>query len=249
MRSRLLLLCLTVLLPALAAAQLQETTVADTAYVKMHIAKRDTAYTLINTITEGRWIVYFDSLKQKKALVCNYISGKGAGTHTDTLWDRPGNIRATRTLSAQGDTLFENEYYRNGALRRERLSIWRKYTGSWDLQKDNSYFGNGQPTGTAVNYKDSGIQHLSEYYETGEKWRDYNWQNGIFVGSYKEFYENDQPKVSGQYVTKVSPEQKAALKEEGIKTGKWKYYDAFGRLVREELYENGALVKTTMIRQ
>lgn len=247
MKNRLLFL-FAFLLSATAHAQPNETTIADTAHTRLIILKRDTLYTLTNNPAQGRHILYFDPQKTKQAFAVTYAAENGTNMYTDTLWDIAGNIRATRNLSAHSDTLFENDLYRNGSLRRERISVWRKYSSSWDLQKDNSYFENGQPTGTPIDHKNTGVQHLVTYYETGEKWQDYNWQNGVFVGNYKEYYENGEPKRSGQYAAKVSTEQKAALKEEGIKTGKWKEYDSFGRVVKEEVYENGKLVKVREVR-
>jgi len=201
---------------------------------------------LAKPVRPGHWTVYFDSMKTNRALVCTYPLTNGDAMNTDTLWDRNGNIRATRTVNLRNDTLTEKEYFKNGSLKRERLCVWRKYTGSWSLQKDNSYFENGQPTGTPIDFNNSGVQHLVAYYETGEKWQDYNWQNGVYVGNYKEYYESGEPKRSGQYLGKLNSGQKATLKEEGIKTGKWKYFDSFGRLTKEEVYEDGKLVKTNL---
>jgi antitoxin component YwqK of YwqJK toxin-antitoxin module len=74
---------------------------------------------------------------------------------------------------------------------------------------------------------------------------EYNWVNGAFVDEFTEFYPNGKIKTFGLYKTDINTDPAQPLQNGGIETGKWKYYNESGKLIREELYDNGKLISST----
>jgi len=101
------------------------------------------------------------------------------------------------------------------------------------------------------------------FYEDGDIWFKGKYKNNGKKGMWKEFYSNGNIKSKGRYCMDIKPinvnEDNVILLKwkfpeidfralgEGytldFKSGKWKYFDETGKIVKEEYYEKGKLIK------
>jgi antitoxin component YwqK of YwqJK toxin-antitoxin module len=245
MKKRLLVIL--TFLPSIIFAQLTETFVSDTNFVRYYKKdglKGDTIYYLTNNRPIGKWVVYFDLAKKSKALEREYFD-RNEDVYTETSWYRNRQIRSTRILNSRKDTLIQKDYFRNKKLKHETISVWSQNKHGWGMILENEYFENGQIKQTPIDFSSVAKQHLIVYNENGTKRMEYNWVNGAFVDEFKEFYPNGKIKTFGLYKSDINTDPTQPLQNGGIESGKWKYYNENGKLIKEELYDNGKLISTT----
>jgi antitoxin component YwqK of YwqJK toxin-antitoxin module len=244
---RQLLLILT-FLPTILFAQLTETIVTDTNFVrqfKSSTLSDDTTIYLTNNRPIGKWIVYFDLEKRNKALEREYPTGQ-EDIFTETSWFKTGNIKSTKILNKNKDSLLSSYYYPNGKMRNRTIEYYKVTRNQWILIRDDSYYDNGQIKRTPIDWTSLEKQHITEFFESGKKQREFNWVNGTLIGEFKEYFENGKLKMKGNYMnpTDLDPTLVPSARP-SLEIGDWKYYNEKGKLIKEELYENGKLIKTT----
>ena len=66
------------------------------------------------------------------------------------------------------------------------------------------------------------------WYENGKKMREVHWENGKRNGKCLEWHENGVKKLEGFWIN-------------GLKDGKWKYWYDSGKILKEEMHENGEM--------
>ncbi len=242
--------------------QMREFLVTDTAFVSTFKAEDD-EYIVVrrNSDTTGRTIVYFDSAHTQKAYEINY-TGKfiyssttwfpnGQFHHTETRfgigmcdyemmsWFEDGKVRIERKCYT--DSCVYRSFYHNGQLKKKDIDL-PGYYGTLVWARSVEYYENGQLMYTPVDLLTYQIQTITNYYSSGAKKLRKNWSGASVFGTWEEWYENGKVKVKGQYA-----ERDPAYKGEytlSKKVGTWKYYTEEGKLVKEEFYEDGTLVKT-----
>ena len=99
------------------------------------------------------------------------------------------------------DTLY---YYKNKEIKKRAQPMGKAYGATFDVCRGKSYF--------------------FFYTKRGKLIAEGNWHIEGFVGSYKEYYKNGNPKLDGFY----SGDLKIKL---------WKYYNESGKLIKEEEYD------------
>ncbi len=223
----------------------------------------DTNYYLSKKeLRNGEWTIYYDSLCTRRAVHLYYknnfplvdtgwyINGlirdiylsKDSITHgcyDSNSWYPDGKEKSTTFCT--GDSSVQVLYYQSGQIK-EKLYSWRdSVPGNWIVNHIHyEYYENGQ-----LKYDPADIngprQTIKNYYESGKISREATDQRGGLVGPYHEWFENGQLKVEGQY--KMQPDDHGF--HGTTQVGKWSYYNESGKLIKEEFYEEGKLVRTT----
>ncbi len=112
------------------------------------------------------------------------------------------------------------------------------------------YYESGKIAG-AINFEDRMAQGIAMFYYDNDKqstMAEVSFKEGVFDGTYREFYENGERKASVEYVKgKADGEAKffydsGMIKiegeyKDGEKTGKWKHYTETGELVTREKWK------------
>jgi len=152
----------------------------------------------------------------------SYLNGKKEGT-----WDTYGSEGNKKQTEIYKDGGLEKKitYYTNGNIDAERNykngkenGIVRQYTLDGTLKAEKNYI-NGKQVGKQMQYYTSNV---ADYIETSN----YSVE-GKKDGEFIQVYANSKNiKTKGQYVN-------------GQKDGKWVYNNEKGKLLKEELYENG----------
>lgn len=243
-------------------AQVQTTWIGDTAKVSYMHYDGDTSYYLRKKDSRsGVWIIYYDSLLNQRAERIHY---KNDFPKIDTAWNRNGTFRKIYlskdsithgcydseswypsgtlkcTTSCDGDSSLQILYYPNGQIK-EKLYSWRdSVPGNWIVNHIHyQYYENGHLKSDPSDINGP-RQTIKNYYESGKVSRETTWQAGALIGPYHEWYENGQLKVEGKY--KIPPNDHGFHGTTQI--GTWSYYNESGKLIKEEFYEEGKLVKT-----
>jgi antitoxin component YwqK of YwqJK toxin-antitoxin module len=129
-----------------------------------------------------------------------------------------GNGRFERFLD-MGLLMLEDGDIKNG----QRSGVW------------NTYFPTSGELLTTTTYKDGEIEgKQTVYHESGGVWFEGMMHNGKSDGEWIWYYEDG--------ITESS-----AFFENGIKTGTQKFWDAYGRPLKEETYQNGKLTETSLL--
>lgn len=248
-----------------AEAQVRHAWVGDTAQFRIQIMYGDTYwFPKKGTLQNSKWFVYYNSDLTVKAAYYEY--GK-YNCDVDTTWFRDGKIRSTIVAIAgcqscatmrdwystgqlrsstdlRNDTCISYSYYPSGKIASNNIS----YHDSTDFPNDMGwhvqlkYYENGQKMFEPVNPRLKGSQPFVSYYECGQKKIETTMFDYInYIGSYSEWYENGRLECTGHYA-------EFGRKYLGIsatdKDGTWSYYSESGKLIKEEFYEEGKLVKT-----
>ena len=149
-------------------------------------------------------------------------------------------------------------YYPNGVPYSEGYYKNGYRIGEWKIWYYNGYLGN------KLNYNNYGNLDsvFISYYENGQMMFVGNYKDNARIGLWKEYYQNGILKSEGKFCEDISPiyvnyenvDSVQKLFPELIqdtifvnytldfKSGKWKYYNEAGILIREELYKNGKLI-------
>lgn len=165
-------------------------------------------------------------------------------------------IRQDYTLIADGEHI---GYYPNG-VPYDKGNYKNGYReGEWLIWYSSGKLGN------RLNFKHNKLDSLfTTYYENGQIMFTGNYKEDARTGEWKEYYENGKLKSEGSYCIDIAPvivtyDNVDSLKKEypnliddtifvnyalDFKSGTWKYYNGEGKLIREEFYEKGKLIKT-----
>lgn len=237
----------------------QKVWIGDTARVRWWAYNGDTSYSIRDKERNGEWTIYYDDKLTVRCVHVFYRRGFDVG---DTIWYRSGQIqkyfvdkdslthgcyesrhwfpdgKLKLTNYCDGDTAVQIEYYHSGATKRV-LKSYKESAINWMVDHYIAeYYVNGQ-----LKYDPSDVngsrQTIKNYYESGKVSREATYVAGALVGPLHEWYENGQLKVKGQYKDPGDPRPPYT-----IKTGTWSYYAESGKLIKEEFYEEGKLVKT-----
>lgn len=121
------------------------------------------------------------------------------------------------------DTCLFKQYYSNGNLK--HLKTIDK---DGHILKEAAWYSNNQliyDTDFSTLYS-----LVIEYYPNGKKMKEFTIARVFYIGDYKEWYEDGNPKIFGQY-------------QNNGKDGIWKYYNKNGDLEKTEEYNNDKLIK------
>ena len=238
--------------------------VGDTSQLRVHVSYGDTSWFPKNgPLQNSIWHVYYDSGLTQKAGY--YLYGQ-YNCDIDTTWFRNGDIRSLivrvpecvtcatiRCWYSSGqlrsktdfrnDTCISYRYYLSGKIETHDIS----YHDSTDFQNDLGwhfqlkYYENGQKMFEPVNPRLKGSQPYIEYYESGQKRVETTMFNYVsYIGLYSEWYSSGQLICTGNY---AEFGRKYLGTSSTDKDGKWSYYNESGKLIKEEFYEEGKLVK------
>jgi antitoxin component YwqK of YwqJK toxin-antitoxin module len=258
-----LTLILIIVLPTLLFSQTVETFTSDTANIKISIHEPEDTIYIIRNFKDGHWIVYFDQSKKQKALDRIIKNGRPEGT--DKYWYRNGQLKEENIWPTQGyelrhlgtewysdgkikkahrcptDTCITEYYYHNGQLKYKDIGV------SPSIEYVEEYCENGQLKYTPFNPNAREKVFVTHYHCNGKKKYEFNWVAGTYAGDYKEWDENGTLIIKGQYdddpkkIQSIFNEHWANLE----KIGTWQYFDNAGKLLKEELYDSGKIIKTT----
>ncbi len=258
-----LILLLIIFLPTLLFSQTVELFISDTSKIKVSVYEpEDTTY-IIKNFKDGHWIVYYDKSKKQKALDKTILNNRPSGT--EKSWYRNGQLKNELVWPADGTELkyIHNEWYSDGKVKTVRICptdtcVTKTYYHNGKLKKKEvgvtpsldyveEYCENGQLKYSPFNPNAKEKVHIINYHCNGKKSLESNWVAGVYAGEYKEWNENGILVLKGQY-------DDDPKKIESIfsghwinleKIGTWQYFDNSGKLLMEEFYENGKLIKTT----
>ena len=129
---------------------------------------------------------------------------------------------------------FSKKWYENGTLMEENESIDTTELG----YIIKNYYESGKLLSFTI--ANMGIQLHRSYYENGNIAWEGNILNLTFsqVGKWQEWYESKQLKREYYFNDSIP----------NLREGIWKWWDNNGKLLKEEIYENGELVKTNRYR-
>jgi antitoxin component YwqK of YwqJK toxin-antitoxin module len=271
---RLQIFILFTLCLATSYSQTISTTVSDTSVIITFITPEnniifmpDTDYYIRKDLVNGQYKIYHDKDKKYLAILATYNSGKlvdpqkqwykngqlkkteymkqnlySKDTSTwkreSTEWYWSGKLKETRKCPS--DTCITEGFYENGQLRMKDISVNEHWIYSV------RYCDNGQLIATPSNPSSHDKVFSIIYYCSGIKKMEYCTIGGALIGNYKEFNELGQLVVDGQYDD--DPQKiHTHMHIHGVdfdKIGTWKYYDNKGKLVKEEAYNKGKIMKT-----
>lgn len=226
----------------------------DTALVDEHIYKKDTVWEVKPVFRKGDWIIYYDFALTKVKAECHFDdNGNKTGVWKEFYkngsqrfeWTYTGALvplfppgkeyypnGKIKTVRMQNDTVHETQYYASGTASVENK--WDKQ-GMWILHKE--WCERGQ---LLINYNPTAAVPVAvkKYHCNGNLKAEYNWYTFGFTGGYKEYHENGKIAVEGQFTEKPVDQPMFMAR----KTGTWTYYDANGKMTKQEKWENGKLV-------
>lgn len=248
-------------------AQLREALISDTSVVSLWIYDGDTSirFNLHNHVPKGETIIYFDSAYTRKAFdiiysnTYSYTSTEwygngqkkieyptpslGAGCFEMNSWYNDGKIKATSRC--HDDSCIIVNYYHSGPIEHINISTldsvpyspYGRYVPHFDVR----YYENGQLKYDPIDA--NGIrQTIIGYYPSGIKHTQNDLWRMQYIGPYKEWFENGQLKIEGNYEVPIETEYHNVIGNK--KTGKWTYYDESGKKIKEEFYEANKLINT-----
>lgn len=165
-------------------------------------------------------------------------------------------VKPDYSLVADGEYI---SYYPNGVQNERGMYKNGFREGEWKGWYSNGYLGN------LLYFKLNKLDSLFiTYYKNGHMMFTGNYKEDARTGLWKEYYENGKLKSEGSYCGDIDPiivtyynvdslkNEYPTLLEDTIivnytldfKSGTWKYYNEETKLIREEFYEKGKLIKT-----
>lgn len=256
-----LLQILIIIFPTLLFSQTVETFISDTANIQTSVhGTEDTVY-IIKNFKDGHWIVYYDKSKKQKALDRIIINNKPTGTAR--YWYRNGQLKEENTWLDESNEFMRagNEWYSDGKIKKTHKCPTDTCTTEYfypdgKLKKKEIGVGpsliyteefceNGQLKFAPFNPNAREKVLVTNYYCNGKKKMEFYWVAGIYAGDYTEWNENGTLSIKGHYdddskkIESIFKGQWVALE----KIGTWQYFDGSGKLIKEELYDNGKIIK------
>lgn len=245
------------------SGQVERFWIGDTANIRVSYFDGDTLYYWKKYRGNTECYMYYDTAFTQKAAYYRYAYNNDV----DSAWFRNGVVRAWGVRSGNCTVCWtQRKWYENGQLKFEwncindtctmvhyfpsgKISGVNKHwqdTGDfpnapgWHYQIE--YYENGQKKFEPVNPRLKGAQPEIEYYESGKKKSEttmYDYINNL--GPFTEWHENGSVKCKGLYADVGRKSYGISLTD---KIGTWSYYNESGKLIKEEFYEEGKLVKT-----
>ncbi len=254
------LIILFFVISATSFAQEKKTWIGDTSIVKTSIVEGDTSYFVKYELRSGMWMIYYDSKFKNRA---RYIKAD-IYKSVDTAWFRNGKVKSwshpvdscgncwrSKEWYVEGglkmemyfsnDTCYELHYYRSGAISEKNLSMRDSPNDqhvTWHYSAQ--YYENGQLTFLPGDPNLRKPQPYITYYESGQKMEESTRLMPYLCSEFTSWYSNGQLHVKGQYPPCPLETQWKAPD----KIGTWSYYNESGKLIKEEFYEEGKLVRT-----
>ncbi len=181
----------------------------------------------------GKWI-FFDKNRKISALI-NYKKGEPSGNYA-TFHNKGHKLSEglVNGLDEIGDLIKEGNWvYRNGEGRKDREI---NYVKGFQEGKSKYYSPDGQGL-SEVYFKKNKLWdgELTTWYPGGTKKESGQYKNGMKEGVWAFFYENGQNYYLVNY-------------HKNKKDGLYTQWDSFGRLVKEDEYENGKRVTEYIVK-
>jgi len=161
-----------------------------------------------------------------------------------------GSKKSVLVFSENGLRAGVTNYYTTGKIlskgayyNKKKDGIWRFYNGEQKLVKQDSY-SKGLKDGAWIVF----------YVSNGNRASEINWKGGVKNGSWKEFFENGQLKLSATYANdKLIGEHKSFYLNRrvsrkgkyinGKQDGPWIAYSESGVIVNKAVFDKGYLEK------
>jgi antitoxin component YwqK of YwqJK toxin-antitoxin module len=235
----------------------QKVWIGDTSQVWRDIYDGDTIYKFRNRKIDYNYVAYYDQrfnipaahgiLKGKTRIDTNWYQNGQLKMVTHDLpdtcidcwnqfeWFRNGDVKARQTCD--WDSCIRYTYYASGGIHtvtKYFVNPAHGRTVNWCY--DLEYYENGQPKYDPYN-PNGPLQTGNAYYEDGSKKQTSTICAYSYYGDYIQWYPTGLLKVKGQY----SPAE--VYPNKSNKIGTWSYYSESGKLIKEEFYEEGKLVR------
>ena len=217
--------------------QVREILITDTMYIDSKMSEDSVGYFSFKSRKnlKGHWIVYYDEQKQHKAMEATFKKGKLIGT--ETQWYEDGKLLSER--KCENDTCTTDYYHRNGVLMQRDIEAVDAVKRTHNMFYSATYCDNGQiKFSPPLNPDSPDAQFITVYYCSGSRKIEFTLllveKEHLRIGHYTEWYESGGVKIMGYYDDAHA----------GNKAGTWNYYNQEGKLIKQELYENGKLMET-----
>lgn len=178
-----------------------------------------------------------------RILVLTINKGRGFTFSCNLYAWYPDGAKLAET-TRKGNEKVLTYYYNNGKIKRidtEVKDTTSKYIDAYIWAYTQYWCING-----TLLYQDSINSRrrriVASYYCNGNKRTEWTTNNNVnLFGKYREWYDNGQIQVDGQYDDSLhantNPNSLHSKKQ-----GKWSYYNESGKLTKEEWYKDGAII-------
>ncbi|MCX6181288.1 MAG: toxin-antitoxin system YwqK family antitoxin [Bacteroidetes bacterium] len=196
----------------------------------------------VDNLKDGKWLHYFNNEKVKEQLTYQRNLPNGPAV----FYYPNGNKKEEGTWKNGQWIGVYKFYYENGQLANE----WNYNNSGNRTGEQKYYYENGKVriSGEWINGKENGS--IKEYYENGDLKSEKIYQQGNMDAQASKEYDRKNP------INKTASDTKLEVKEEPVKeatkekfevgvfdgNGMYQLKDREGRVAREGLFENGALV-------
>lgn len=146
-----------------------------------------------DSMKQGRWYYYYDSLQTKVSCTGIYVDNKRQGVWTE--YYRNGNKRTEISYHDNHKYGLMKSFYDNGNIAEEGYWDGQHWVGSYKF-----YFASGA-IAYNWNYGDEGnrVGEQSYYYENGQLMRLGNWTDGYADGLVAEYYDSGNLRSESQW--------------------------------------------------
>ena len=196
---------------------------------------------------DGHWLVKYPNGKTYYDV--NFAHGIPVGT--EKRYDEKGQLKVSMNHSGDGKSAAVYMYRADGIIHamgkyldQKRDSIWRYYFDDSLVMKEMGY--------------KAGVQHGKwiSYYRNGQVFEHKEFDNGIQVGEFKQFFKNGQMKLEVKikdgkwagtmknYYPNGNPAN-IGLYTNGMKQGKWVFYDEKGKVTKKIHFRNSEVTCST----
>ncbi|MDD5570141.1 MAG: toxin-antitoxin system YwqK family antitoxin [Bacteroidales bacterium] len=187
----------------------------------------------------GKWQFYYDNGNIK--IECFYLNDLKNGIYKE--FAENGNLLKIEkyqndslliNVSEVAKTEIKKEYYANGQVKKMITyrynipeGISREYSEDGKVT-DSKIYKDGKVIGVGI-VPENGLKQgfWYEYYETGEKKGEGEYDMGKKSGIWKFYFKNGKTEQTGEYLRGGKPK------------GKWYWYYPSGNILREEIFEDG----------
>jgi antitoxin component YwqK of YwqJK toxin-antitoxin module len=198
-------------------------------------------------IKNGEIKEYYENKKVKS--ITNYKNDKLNGRHA--MFFENGNQEIEENFVNSSYEGVKKEWYENGNLKEEsnfknnkKEGVCKFYYSNGQIQSYATY-SDGLSIGDEYEWYDNGVnmKHLhcndegthcidTNWYDNGKIKQISSWvENHYLNGYYVQYYDNGNKEVEGKYFA-------------GKEIGTWRLYDREGKLLQEDHYDKGKLIKS-----
>jgi antitoxin component YwqK of YwqJK toxin-antitoxin module len=257
MKRFLILPFLVVALTATAQTQINQVCYLDTTLIESSVFKKDTSYAVREEFRKGDWELYYDFGLQKKKAEWHFSDqGEQVGVWREWYkngnkksefyyenmfyrylpvgkkWYADGKVQTERFV--RNDSIVENHFFKNGSLQNRYF-----YDKTGTMTRLEEWCESGQQI-VSFNPSSQTAEAVKKYHCNGKLKTEYTWYRFGYTGAFTDYFSNGQVATKGQF--EALPGNNPTFIPR--KTGVWYVYNDKGKLVREEHYERGRLVKT-----